>query len=162
MKYETIIARGCHSVCALATFLLLTGTSVALAQSPAPPADKSATKMAPTPAGAQPAPMEKKDSMMGGMKGMSTSSDMHGSMTGMMKDMESMPMSGDTDRDFAMMMKMHHQGAIDMAEMELKSGKDPKMHAMAKRIIAAQKKEIKEFDQWLAKHKAPEGAPKAK
>lgn len=78
---------------------------------------------------------------------------MHESMTGMMKNMESMKMTGDTDRDFAMMMKVHHQGAIDMAEMELKNGKDPKMRAVAKRIIEAQKKEIKEFDQWLGKRK---------
>ena len=74
-------------------------------------------------------------------------------MMGMMKGMESMKMSGDIDRDFAMMMKMHHQGAIDMAQMELKSGKDAKMKAMAKRIIEAQQKEIKEFDAWLAKGK---------
>jgi uncharacterized protein (DUF305 family) len=71
----------------------------------------------------------------------------------MMKSMESMKTTGDPDRDFAMMMKMHHQGAIDMAQMELKSGKDASLKAMAKKIIAAQQKEIKEFDQWLAKHK---------
>jgi uncharacterized protein (DUF305 family) len=40
-----------------------------------------------------------------------------------------------------------------MAEAELKSGRDPKMRAMAKRIIEAQKKEIQEFDDWLAKAK---------
>jgi uncharacterized protein (DUF305 family) len=74
-------------------------------------------------------------------------------MMGMMKGMESMQTTGDTDRDFATMMKMHHQGAIDMSQMELQSGKDPKMRAMAKRIIDAQKKEIREFEQWLAAHK---------
>jgi uncharacterized protein (DUF305 family) len=37
--------------------------------------------------------------------------------------------------------------------MQLKNGKDPKMRAMAKKIIEDQKKEIKEFDQWLAKRK---------
>jgi uncharacterized protein (DUF305 family) len=57
------------------------------------------------------------------------------------------------DRDFAAMMKVHHEGAIDMSQMELQSGKDPKMRAMAKRIIEAQKKEIKEFEQWLGQHK---------
>jgi uncharacterized protein (DUF305 family) len=91
--------------------------------------------------------------MTPGMPGMAAGGGMHESMTGMMKNMESMKMTGDMDRDFAMMMKVHHQGAIDMAEMELKSGKDAKMRAMAKRIIDAQKKEIKEFDQWLAKRK---------
>ncbi len=61
--------------------------------------------------------------------------------------------SGDVDRDFAAMMVPHHQGAIDMAQMELKSGKDAKMRAMAKGIIKAQQKEIKEFDRWLGKQK---------
>ena len=90
---------------------------------------------------------------MSGMPGMDAGGAMHDSMTGMTKNMESMKMTGDTDRDFAMMMKVHHQGAIDMAQMELKSGKDAKMRAMAKRIIEAQQKEIKEFDQWLGARK---------
>ena len=79
--------------------------------------------------------------------------DMRGSMTGMMKNMEAVKMTGDADRDFASMMKMHHQGAIDMAQVELKSGKDAKMRSMAKKIIIAQQKEIKEIDQWLGKPK---------
>jgi uncharacterized protein (DUF305 family) len=153
MKHETFVAVNCRGICVLGAFVLLAGTSAALAQSPATPADKSATKAAPTPAAAQSAPMEKKDSTMGGMKGMPAAGDIRGSMMGMMKGMESMQMTGDTDRDFATMMKMHHQGAIDMSQMELQSGKDPKMRAMAKRIIEAQNKEIKEFDQWLGKHK---------
>jgi uncharacterized protein (DUF305 family) len=74
------------------------------------------------------------------------------SMSGMMKGMQEMPMSGDTDRDFAAMMKMHHQGAIDMAQAELASGKDPQLRKMAQGIISAQKKEIKEFDDWMKKH----------
>ena len=72
------------------------------------------------------------------------------SMMGGMDAMQKMPMSGDTDKDFAMMMKIHHQGALDMAQVELDQGKSPKMKAMAKKIIAAQKKEIAEFDRWLA------------
>ena len=75
-------------------------------------------------------------------------------MKGMMKDgkMSSMPMSGDPDVDFAMMMRMHHQGAIDMANAELSNGKDPQMKKMAKAIVAAQKKEIAQFDAYLARH----------
>lgn len=98
--------------------------------------------------------MEKKDSSATTMPGMAHGSGaMRDSMSGMMKNMESMQSTGDADRDFAAMMKVHHQGAIDMAQHELASGKDAKMRAMAKRIIDAQKKEIKEFDQWLAKPK---------
>lgn len=81
------------------------------------------------------------------------SADMKQAMMTSMDGMQKMPMSGDTDMDFAMMMKMHHQQALNMAEMQLKQGKSPEMKAMAKRIIAAQKKEIGEFDRWMAKHK---------
>ena len=90
-------------------------------------------------------------SMQGGamdMKGMD--------MKGMMKDnndkMSSMKMTGNTDVDFAMMMRIHHLGAIDMAQAELRDGKDPQMKKMAKAIIAAQKKEIAQFDKFLAKN----------
>jgi len=72
---------------------------------------------------------------------------------GMRKHMDAMKSSGDIDQDFAAMMRIHHQGAVDMAEMELKKGKDPQMKQMAKEIIAAQNKEIAQFDQWLAQHK---------
>ena len=77
-------------------------------------------------------------------------------MKGMMKDnndkMSSMKMTGNTDVDFAMMMRIHHLGAIDMAQAELRDGKDPQMKKMAKAIIAAQKKEIAQFDKFLAKN----------
>ena len=91
---------------------------------------------------------------MGSMQpGAGGSGDMKQSMMGGMDNMQKMKMSGDTDKDFAMMMKIHHQGALDMAEMELAHGKSPVMKAMAKKIIAAQKKEIAEFDRWLATRK---------
>jgi hypothetical protein len=68
-------------------------------------------------------------------------------MQGMMK-----PMSGDADKDFVMMMIAHHQGAIDMAKVELKFGKDKMLRAMAERIIKAQEKEIAEMKKWQAAH----------
>ena len=145
MKHQSFIADTRLVICALGALALLASATAGLAQTPATPTDKSGTKGAAAPA--------KTDSAMQGMPGMRSSGDMQGSMTGMMKNMESMKMSGDTDRDFAAMMKVHHQGAIDMAQMELKNGKDAKMRAMAKRIIEAQQKEIREFDQWLAKRK---------
>ena len=76
-------------------------------------------------------------------------------MKSMMMDMEgkmsAMKPSGNTDVDFAMMMRMHHQAAITMAEAELQNGKDPQMRVLAKDIIYAQKKEIAIFDKFLAK-----------
>ena len=80
--------------------------------------------------------------------------EMQKSMKGM-KDMVSMPMTGDMDHDFAMMMKKHHESAVEMANVELKHGKEATLRSMAKDIIKSQKNEIKEFDQWLAKHKQP-------
>lgn len=65
--------------------------------------------------------------------------------------MGAMPMSGNVDRDFAAMMKMHHEGAIRMSQDELQKGKDPQLREMAKKIIEAQKREIAQLDQWLEK-----------
>ena len=112
--------------------------------------------LASVPAKAQTAPaMPHSASMpMGPMqKGAAGSHDMKASMMMGMDGMQKMTMSGDTDKDFAMMMKMHHQQALNMAEMELAHGKSPEMKIMAKQIIAAQKKEIAQFDKWLAKQK---------
>jgi len=59
-----------------------------------------------------------------------------------------MKMSGDTDKDFISMMIMHHQGAIDMASVEIKNGTDPKIKKMAEEIIKKQKIEIEQMKQW--------------
>jgi uncharacterized protein (DUF305 family) len=112
--------------------------------------------LASAPAQAQTAPaMAPSASMpMGQMqKGTSGSHDMKASMMMGMDGMQKMPMSGDTDKDFAMMMKMHHQQALNMAELELANGKSPEMKTLARQIIAAQKKEIAHFDRWLSKQK---------
>lgn len=86
-------------------------------------------------------------------------------MKAMMKEnnekMAAIPMTGNADVDFAQMMRIHHQGAIDMAESELRDGKDPKMLKMAKDIISAQKKEIAVLDAFLARNgKAATGSAK--
>ncbi|APW45000.1 DUF305 domain-containing protein [Rhodoferax saidenbachensis] len=72
--------------------------------------------------------------------------------TKMHKDM-SVALTGDADRDFLAGMIPHHQGAIDMAEVVLKYGKDPKVKKLARGIIAAQKKEIAMMQTWLAAKK---------
>lgn len=82
-----------------------------------------------------------------------SSMDMRKSMDGMQEKMKSMQMSGNTEYDFATMMRMHHQGALDMAQAELDNGKDPAMRNAAKKIIVSQKKEIAQFDRWIAQHK---------
>jgi uncharacterized protein (DUF305 family) len=79
--------------------------------------------------------------MMG--KPMQQGMDMKPMMMDMNEKMLAMKPSGNTDTDFAMMMRVHHQAAITMAEAELQDGKDPQMRVMAKEIAA--------FDKFLAK-----------
>jgi uncharacterized protein (DUF305 family) len=46
----------------------------------------------------------------------------------------------------------HHQGAVDMAKVELQFGTDPEMRELAQHIIAGQEKDIAQLKDWLAKH----------
>jgi uncharacterized protein (DUF305 family) len=62
-------------------------------------------------------------------------------MERMHKDMSIVP-SGDPDRDFAAMMIPHHQGAVDMAKVELQFGKNPILRRLAQGIIVEQLQEI--------------------
>jgi hypothetical protein len=52
------------------------------------------------------------------------------------------PYTGNADRDFARMMIPHHQGAIDMALVELRYGKDQRLKRLAQEIIVSQQQEI--------------------
>lgn len=78
---------------------------------------------------------------------------MHQAMTSMCKDMESMPMSGNLEKDFVMMMIPHHQSAVEMATAYLSEGKDPELVKLARKIIKDQEKEISEMNTWLSDHK---------
>ncbi|WP_116139467.1 DUF305 domain-containing protein [Trinickia diaoshuihuensis] len=62
-------------------------------------------------------------------------------MTAMMAGMDAKP-SGDVDRDFVAMMIPHHQGAIDMAQAELRYGHSETLRRMAQEIIVEQQQEI--------------------
>lgn len=62
-------------------------------------------------------------------------------MQGMMKD--------DADVAFICGMIAHHQGAIDMARVELQYGDDPWAKEMARKVIDAQTKEIEDMIEWL-------------
>lgn len=70
----------------------------------------------------------------------------------MMKNMSAPPYTGDTDKDFVAHMIPHHQGAVSMAEVGLKYGKDPAMKRLARNIIKAQNEEIAYMKSWQAKH----------
>ncbi|RYI16134.1 MAG: DUF305 domain-containing protein [Acetobacteraceae bacterium] len=65
----------------------------------------------------------------------------------------------DPDPDVAFVRSMipHHQGAIDMARIQLKYGTDPENRALAQHIIAEQELEIRQMEQWLKTHGAAAG-----
>ena len=62
-------------------------------------------------------------------------------MERMHREMNIVP-SGNSDRDFAAMMIPHHQGAVDMAKVELQFGKNPVLRRLAQGIIVEQSQEI--------------------
>ncbi len=70
----------------------------------------------------------------------------------MQASMMTLTPSNDPDNDFAMMMIKHHQGAINMSDLELESGDDPTMRQLAQEIKDAQIAEIAELEAFLQAH----------
>ncbi|QIX60597.1 DUF305 domain-containing protein [Hymenobacter sp. BT18] len=63
-------------------------------------------------------------------------------MNEMMQKMHATKPKGNTDHDFAHHMLEHHRGAVVMADLELRDGKDATMRRMAEQIKADQQREI--------------------
>lgn len=74
-----------------------------------------------------------------------------------MNQMKAVPSTGNPDNDFAALMKIHHMGAVEMAQLELSKGSDPKVKAMAQKMLDAQQKEIAELNTFLSGHEAHGG-----
>lgn len=58
--------------------------------------------------------------------------------------------TGDADIDFLRGMIAHHQGAVDMAKVQLAYGKDAQVRKLSRAIIRAQELEISWMKGWLA------------
>lgn len=98
------------------------------------------------------------DVSYGSDEGMDTGMDMSGhgdmqmemdSMTSALKDKS----GKDFDKEFLSQMIVHHEGAVEMAEMAGVQASDPRVKALAKNIIEAQQKEIKDMKAWLSEIK---------
>lgn len=61
-------------------------------------------------------------------------------------------MDPDPDTAFVRGMIWHHKGAVDMAKIQLKYGKDPELNKLAEDIIKAQDTEIRFMEAWLKKN----------
>ena len=73
-------------------------------------------------------------------------------MHNMNTQMDAMEITGDADYDFASMMMIHHQGAIDMANKEVEKGKDATIKGMAQQIIDKQTAEKTQLQAWISAH----------
>lgn len=68
----------------------------------------------------------------------------------MHKDMD-IAFTGDADADFARGMIPHHEGAVDMAKIVLKYGKDPELRKLAEEVVRTQEAEVKFMREWLSR-----------
>ena len=55
----------------------------------------------------------------------------------------------EADTTFAQMMIIHHEGAIEMAELAVERAETPEVVSLAERIAAAQGPEIEQMSAWL-------------
>lgn len=110
---------------------------------------------------AAPAFAQSNGSTMAAMPGMSDPAKspadqaMAAGMMAMDHGMAAAPMTGNADQDFVAMMIPHHQGAVSMAEVELRYGHDPFLRKLARSIIAAQDEEIAAMQDWQKRHPVP-------
>lgn len=96
--------------------------------------------------------------MMGGMGRMEGMDEAQKASMQVMMEMNAPMMAThfikDPDLAFHCGMIAHHAGAIAMAEVELKYGKDEATKQMAQKIIDAQGPEIEEMTAWVEEHTA--------
>jgi uncharacterized protein (DUF305 family) len=73
-------------------------------------------------------------------------------MSSMTEKMNGIKLTGDFDNDFAALMIEHHQGAVDMSEMELSKGADAQMKKMAQTMVTDHKSEIEQLKSCMSHH----------
>jgi len=81
----------------------------------------------------------------------------HAAMAKMMAAMDAKP-TGDVDADFAAMMIAHHIGAIEMAQAQLRAGRNEPLRRLAQEIIVTQQQEIEVMRLALTQRARPAAA----
>jgi uncharacterized protein (DUF305 family) len=74
-----------------------------------------------------------------------------------MDQMKVVQSTGNPDNDFAALMKVHHMGALQMAQVEIAQGTDTEIKQMAQKMINDQQNEIAELNTFLSGHQAHGG-----
>lgn len=88
--------------------------------------------------------------------GAKASEGMMSAMSDMNKVMQGVKSTGNQDRDFIVQMIPHHDSAIDMANAELRYGRDARVKKVARGIVKSQTKDITNMKKW---HQAWFGVP---
>lgn len=81
------------------------------------------------------------------------------SMHAVMSRMEAMPKTNDPEIDFPKMMIMHHQGAINMGNVQIQEGKNDSLKRFSQKMIDAQQKEIEDLSAILAEETVNNNVP---
>lgn len=84
-----------------------------------------------------------------GLDGAKDSTQAYNAINAKMHQDMNIAFTGDADVDFLAGMVPHHQGAVEMAQVVLKHGKDERVKKLAADIIAAQEREIALMKGWL-------------
>ncbi len=84
----------------------------------------------------------------------SASKSMYQLMQDNMHQMMMVKSAGVPDLDFAALMKIHHQGAVKMAQVQIAEGKDEAIKKISQQIINDQQKEIAILDSLMIAQKA--------
>jgi uncharacterized protein (DUF305 family) len=73
-------------------------------------------------------------------------------MDKMVTELKAYTPTGDPDHDYAAIMRIHHQGAVDMMQTYLPGAKDDMLKEMAQNGISKQQGEISELENFLNSH----------
>lgn len=79
--------------------------------------------------------------------------ELQNAMKRMMDKMKEIPLTGKTDKDFVIMMILHHESAIEMSRSLPFHGKNRALKQLAQKISTDQTKNVKEFKNWLSANK---------